>query len=184
MKKDSEGFLTVKGKELKSPLILKKNIHSNNEIPEVVVDLIDLMCLGKSLTCLCLMIDIPQERNYAERHRLILRKSFLSIKLVDLQAVIIPYKTDIESNLRKWFSQGICIDQQGKIPRSITQLQKHFLKGKPKRGGRTALTNLLLLHEEDIEDMMLDVKDSMQECNPKLGKKRFQHYKVVKLGCV
>ena len=64
----------------------------------------------------------------------------------------------------------MCIDQLGKILRSIKQLQKHFPKGKPKWESRTVFTNLLLLHDEEIDDMILDIKDSMQECNPKLGK--------------
>ena len=68
-KKDSEGFLKVKEKGLKSLLILKKSTYSNNMILEVVVDLMDLMHAGKSLIYLCLMIDTPQERDYVERYR-------------------------------------------------------------------------------------------------------------------
>ena len=41
-KKDSDGFLKVKGKGLKSPPM-------HNAIPQVVVDLMDPMCIGKLL---------------------------------------------------------------------------------------------------------------------------------------
>ena len=56
-KKDSESFLKLKGKGLKSPLILKRSTCSNNVILEVVVDLMDLTRAGKLLVYLCLMID-------------------------------------------------------------------------------------------------------------------------------
>ena len=83
VKKDLWGFLKVKGKELKSLLILKKITCSSNGFLEVV-DLMDLMCSGKSLMCLCLMMDIPQERDYTERCRLILGTLFSSIKSANL----------------------------------------------------------------------------------------------------
>ena len=44
--------------------------------------------------------------------------------------------------------------------------------------------NLFLLHDEEIEDMALDMKESVQAFNPKLGKQRAQHYDAVKLGHV
>ena len=55
-KKDSEGFLKVKGKGLKSLPILKNSTHTGNAIPEVIADLIDLMYTGRSLTYLHLII--------------------------------------------------------------------------------------------------------------------------------
>ena len=44
--------------------------------------------------------------------------------------------------------------------------------------------NLLLLHNESIEDIILDMKDGMAACNPKIGKQRIQHHSVAKLGCI
>ena len=43
---------------------------------------------------------------------------------------------------------------------------------------------MLILHNENIEDMMLDMKDSVIACDPKIGKQRIQHYNVAKLGYV
>ena len=66
----------------------------------------------------------------------------------------------------------------------MIQLQKYFLKGKPKRGGGTVFTNFLLLHDEEIEDMIIDMKDGMEAFNTKIGKQRVQHHDVVKLGYI
>ena len=66
----------------------------------------------------------------------------------------------------------------------MTQLQKYFPKGKPKRGGGTVFTNFLLLHDEEIDDMIIDMKDGMEAFNPKIGKQRVQHHDVVKLGYI
>ena len=68
--------------------------------------------------------------------------------------------------------------------RSIAHVQKFFLKSQPKRGGATVFTNMLILHNENIEDMMLDMKDSVIACDPKIGMQRIQHYNVAKLGYV
>ena len=49
-------------------------------------------------------------------------------------------------------------------------MQKYFPEGKPKQEGGTIFMNLLLLHNEKIDDVILDMKDSVQKFNPKLGK--------------
>ena len=64
------------------------------------------------------------------------------------------------------------------------QLQKYFSQARSKRGGGIVLTNILLLHEEKIEDMILDVKDKIEAFNPKIDKQRIQHPDVAKLGCL
>ena len=64
----------------------------------------------------------------------------------------------------------------------MTQLQKYFPHGRPKRGGRTVFTNFLLLHEKRVEDMILDIKDKMQVKNLRISKQRVQHYNITKLG--
>ena len=63
-------------------------------------------------------------------------------------------------------------------------MQKYFPKGRPKRGGGKVFTNFLLLHDEKVEYMIIDMKDSMQSFNTKMGKQRVQHHDVVKLGCI
>ena len=49
-------------------------------------------------------------------------------------------------------------------------MQKFFPKGKPKRGGGTVYANCLILHNEQIEDMIMDMKDGLETQNPRIGK--------------
>ena len=56
---------------------------------------------------------------------------------------------------------------------SITQLQKYFLSGRGKRGGRIVLNNFLLLHNKRVEDITLDMKDNMQVVNSKQVNRKF-----------
>ena len=57
-----------------------------------------------------------------------------------------------------------------KIPELIVQLQKYFPRVRQKRGEGTGLTNSLLLHEELVEDVILNVKDNMEVLNQKISK--------------
>ena len=93
-------------------------------------------------------------------------------------------KPNLSFQAKKEVSATLCIDHPRKIPRSITQLHKFFLKGRPKQGGGIVCTNMLILHNEKIEDMILDMIDGVIAHNPKIGKQRKQHYNVVKLGYI
>ena len=98
---------------------------------------------------------------------------------------MMQHEVELEkSNDKKHCARLQCIDHLSKIPKSITQLQKYFSRARPKRGSRKVFTNLLLLHEEKIEDIILDMKDNMEVFNPKIGKERIQHHDVAKLGCL
>ena len=66
----------------------------------------------------------------------------------------------------------------------MTQLQKYFPKGKPKRGGGTVFTNFLILHDKEVNDIVIDMKDGIETFNAKIGKQRVQHYDVAKLGYI
>ena len=79
-------------------------------------------------------------------------------------------KPNLSFQAKKEASVSLCIDHPKKLLRSITQLHKFFLKDRPKRGGGIVHTNILILHNKKIENMMLDMKDSMIACNPKIGK--------------
>ena len=141
--------------------------------------------MGSTLTYLYLMIDIPMDRNHVERYRIIVTKLLSEIRQADPEAVLVQYEatpryvgTEIE------IDANFCIDHPRKMPRSITQLQKYFPKGKPKKEGGTVYTNILILHKEDIEDMITDMKDGLEAYNPRIGKQRIQHYDVAKLGYI
>ena len=99
------------------------------------------------------MLDAPSDKDYTRRFRLVLSRFFQSIKSVDLEAVVVPYEQKIK-RLEEGGEEVIlcsrkdCVDHFSKLPRSITQLHKNFLKGKLKRGSGAIFTNCLILHTE------------------------------------
>ena len=146
-------------------------------------------CKGRAVTCLCIFIDVPPDKDYAGRCRSVLTKLFTSMKLADPAAVMLPHEPVLERSTEEEVTvimceRNKCIDQIAKTPRSITQLHKHFPKGKPKRGGGTIFTNCLILHDEEIDDIILDLKEGVNSSNPRIGKQRVQHHDVAKLGYV
>ena len=177
-------FQTVP-KTSKSPSALKKSTYTMDATQEELEENNDPVCTGTMATYLYLMVDVPPDRDYIGRYRTVLSKLFSSMKSADPNAVIIPYESspDCEESFIHC-PRSTCIDNLTKIPRSVTQLQKYFPRGKPKRGGGTVFTNFLLLHDEEIEDMIIDMKDGMEAFNTKIGKQRVQHHDVVKLGYI
>ena len=144
-------------------------------------------CKGRAVTYLHIMIDVPPDKDYTGIHRLVLTKLFTSLKNADPEAVILPHEPVLERSTEEEAPMILCdwnncIDQIAKIPRSITQLHKYFPRGKPKKGGGTICTNCLILHDEEIDDIILDLKEGMNSSNPKIGKQRVQHHDVAKLG--
>ena len=168
-----------------SPPILKEGKYSNLREEQKEDDTKDKVFIGSALSYLYVMIDIPSDRDHVEKYRIVLTKLLTTIRQADPTAVIMQYETLPKySGREKEVSANLCIDHPRKMPRSITQLQKFFPKGRPKRGGGTVFTNILLLHNENIEDIILDMKDGMTSYNPKIGKQRIQHYNVTKLGYI
>ena len=168
-----------------SPPILKEGKYTNSDKDSTKNNPSDTVFINLNLTYLYLMIDIPMDRNHVERYRIIVTKLLSEIRQADPEAVLVQYEAtpkyegteiEIDANLR--------IDHPNKMPRSITQLQKYFPKSKPKKGGGTVCTNILILHSEDIEDMIMDMKDGLEARNPRIGKQRIQHYDVTKLGYI
>ena len=80
------------------------------------------VCTGLSASFLCLVGNVPPDRDHAERYQLVLTKLFLAIKLDDPNVNIIQCKAELEHSNKKHFFSKLCIDQPGEIPRSITQL--------------------------------------------------------------
>ena len=107
----------------------------------------------------------------------------------DSDAVFLPHEPKLERATEEGekmilCERSVCINKIAQIPRSIAQLHKYFLKGKPKSSVGTIFTNCLILHNEDIDDIILDLKEGMSSNNPKIGKQRVQHHDAVKLGYV
>ena len=66
----------------------------------------------------------------------------------------------------------------------MTQLQKYFPKDNPKCRGGTVFINFLILHNEEVDNMIIDMKDGIEAFNAKIGKQRVQHYDIAKLGYI
>ena len=79
------------------------------------------------------MLDVPPDRDHTERHRLVLSRLFTSMKNTNPDAVVILYQLTLKHSDRMiQCPRKDYIDHLSKLPRSITQLHKYFLKGKPK----------------------------------------------------
>jgi hypothetical protein len=169
----------------KSPSTLKKSTYTTNTAQEELEDHNNLVYTGTMITCLYLMVDVPPDRDYIGRYRIVLSRLFSSMKSTNPNVVIIPYESlpDHMDGLIHcpW---SICIDHLTKIPRSVTQLQKYFPKGKLKHGDGMVFTNFLILYDEEVDDMIIDMKDGMEAFNTKIGKQRVQYYDVAKLGYI
>ena len=77
----------------KSPSALKKSTYTTNAAQEELEDHIDLVCTGNIITYLYLMVDIPPDRDYIGRYRIVLNRLFSSMKSADPNAAIIPYES-------------------------------------------------------------------------------------------
>ena len=126
----------------KSPSALKKSTYTLNPPQEELEENNNLVCTGTMITYLYLMVDVPPDRDYIGRYRTVLSKLFSSMKSTNPNAVIIPYESLLDrENYFIHCPRSTCIDNLTKILRSVTQLQKYFPKGKPKRGSGMVFTN-------------------------------------------
>ena len=55
-----------------------------------------------------------------------------------------------------------CIIGEDSIPESVIQIQKYFPKGRPKRGGGLVFMNMLIVYDEEIEEIIRDMKYSLE----------------------
>ena len=63
-------------------------------------------------------------------------------------------------------------------------MQKYFLKCRQKKGGRLVFTNMLIAHYEEIEEIIRDMKYSLEKHKIRIGVQCIQHPKVVKIGYI
>ena len=81
-KNDIIKHFKVQLKVLKSPSALRISTYTNTTNSGVTVDLIDLVCIGSAVTYLYLMVDVPLDKYYIERYRVVLSRHFLLLKLL------------------------------------------------------------------------------------------------------
>ena len=48
------------------------------------------------------------------------------------------------------------------VPELVTQMQKYFLKGRPKIGSGLVSTNILIAHDKEIKEIIRDMKYSLE----------------------
>ena len=77
----------------KSPSALKKSTYTMNATQEELEENNDPVCTGTMTTYLYLMVDVPPDRDYIGRYRMVLSRLFSSMKSTNLNAVIILYKS-------------------------------------------------------------------------------------------
>ena len=117
-----------------SPPILKEGKYSNSNEDSTKDNPSNMVFMGSTLTYLYLMIDIPMDRNHVERYCIIVTKLLSEIRQADPEVVLVQYEmTPKYVGTEKEVGANLCIDHPRKMPRSITQLQKFFPKGKPKK---------------------------------------------------
>ena len=77
----------------KSPSALKKSTYTTNAAQEDLEDHNNPVCIGTMITYLYLMVNVPPDRDYIGRYRIVLSRLFSSMKSADLNAVIISYES-------------------------------------------------------------------------------------------
>ena len=77
-----------------------------------------------------------------------------------------------------------CVNSPEQISRSITQIQKLFQKGRTKKLCGTVFTNVFISQNKDIENMLEDLKSSIERCDGKIGKQRIQHHDEKNIGFI
>ena len=63
-------------------------------------------------------------------------------------------------------------------------MQKYFPKGRLKKVGGTVFTNFLIAYNEDIDNILENLRGSLERHNRKIRKQRIQYYNVVKIGYI
>ena len=74
------------------------------------------------------------------------------------------------------------ISAPNNIPKSITQMSKFFAGGKPNAKGGKIYTNIHLMHEEPLDNILLDLKKALLDQEASIYAKTIQHWDSVVLG--
>ena len=98
-------------------------MHKINGVLDVEMNLTGLVCTTSSIIYLYLVLDVPLNRDYIGRYRLILSRLFSAMKRANSNAVITLYDSQPEClNNKIHYYCNVYIGQLSKIPKAITQL--------------------------------------------------------------
>ena len=74
------------------------------------------------------------------------------------------------------------IDKATAIPKQITSFQKYAYRAKPMKSGGTTWTNIKILHDGDIQEILADIKEECHDCNFGISLQNIQHHDVKTIG--
>ena len=92
------------------------------------------------------------------------------------------YKDNLEVSAEKTHAYvHECIIGIDSVLELVTQMQKYFSKSRLKRGDRLVFINVLIAHNEEIEEVIRDVKHSLERCKIRIEVQCMQYPEVVKI---
>ena len=86
----------IETKIARLPSILRRIMYVTYSIPDVEMNMTGSICTASSIIYLYLVLDIPLDRDYIGRYKLILGKLFAAIRITNPIAVIILYNSQLE----------------------------------------------------------------------------------------
>ena len=121
-----------------------------------------------------------------QRYRAVLTSFAITLKDTDPIAVLTLHKIVPVVSLanRQYTYTNKFITSPTRLPTSIAQLQNYFYCSKPQKMEGTVFANVLIRHNKEIADIMLDINEGIDQNNLKIGKQEVQHPDVVKLGYI
>ena len=110
---------------------------------------------------------------------------FKIIKDADPDAVLSHYKTttfhDNDGNLSPMAEKNVVIDAED-IPDSVTAMGKYFFGARPNSKGGSIWTQIRLLHDVPIDNIIADTREDFIEKAARLTLQPIQHWDVVSIG--
>ena len=113
------------------------------------------------------------------------KKLFKIIQEADGDAVLSVYKTTTtydEVNIPIPILNKYILDEPADIPDSITAMSKYFFGARPNSKGGQIWSQIRLLHNVDIDNLIADTRDDFMEKKGRISKQSIQHWDVAPIG--
>ena len=114
-----------------------------------------------------------------------LRLFYQELLDIDPDARIVTYKMtptmDNKTNTYKTEIHNV-LQTTHDIPKSITQISKFFAGGKPNAKGGKIYTNIHFMHDEDLENILFDLKEPLLDKETSIYTKTIQHWDSAVIG--
>ena len=140
----------------------------NNTVKEV--DLVKEVSNNNRKIYLHLVLELAPKRLHIEGCRIVLGKFVKAAWFADLVVVIAQCEDNLEVSIEKVYMHVYeHVAGEDSIPESVIQIQKYFPKDRPKRGDRLVFTNTLIVHDKEIEEIIKNVKYSLERHKIRIG---------------